>query len=389
PKHPKVNAVNLKPLTSFLEQPSLPRKGGILGTDPFEPNVAKAFIASRIFLGDAPGYLYVVFGKSGNRMGVPLAYRPWYYPWVAIISGIILVVGLFYILLFRRPVRMILTALKQITAGKLNERVPICGGNELAEIGENINQMADTIEATVSELRRTDRLQREMTAALCHDFGTPLFGAQAYLDQVINGRTWLSAAEQEERLSVAARNLTKLRELVSSFFELSKLDSRNLTPALEPFSVLDLVTEELVPKLKPLAESKHVTLRTEYDDGLPRVVGDMALIDRALTNLIINAINYNRPGGEVVIALNKKNGKVQLEVRDDGIGMKAEDIPFVFDRFFRSDQSRSTITGGSGLGLAIVKKILEAHDEEISVESLIDKGSKFTFSLKSYSAAGN
>lgn len=380
---PKFNTIDIKAIKDFVRLERASEKG-LYTPDPYSPETLGPYIAAEISLGETLGYLYVVLFKTLNRVG--LEYEkpiPWYYDWIVVIGCITVVVGILLARLFVRPIRKILGVVQMITEGSLSERISVKGRDELAQLGAKINSMADTIESMVGQLKRTDRLQREMVSALSHDFGTPLFSAEAYLKRVIHAEENLNYDQKKEFLEVSLRNLEKLRELVRAFFELSKLDASDVAPALEPFSVLDVVTEEVIPKLQPIAEQHQVVLRAEYDLRLPRVLADPALIERALTNLITNGIRYNRPGGAVLVRLTRKNDKVELQISDTGIGISEEDLPFIFDRFYRADRARSGSSGGSGLGLAIVKKILEAHNETISVSSSLDQGTSFTFSLKS------
>lgn len=380
---PKSRIVDIRPIKEFVSWNGVSRRT-FEGSDPYKPEASQWFIAAEISLEERDGYLYIVLFKRRERVGVeyetPL---PWYYDWIVIIGCIIVMLGIILTLIFVHPIRRILGVVERITEGSLSERTSVKGRDELAQLGSKINIMADTIESMVSQLQRTDALQREMVSALSHDFGTPLFSAQAYLERVTNGKENLSEDQKKEFLNVAHRNLEKLRELVRSFFELSKLDARDVAPKVEPFSVLDIVTEEILPKLQPLAEQNQITLRAEYDKRLPRVSADVGLIERVLTNLITNAIRYNQAGGDVLVKLTKNIDKVEIQVSDTGIGISEAELPFVFDRFYRSDKARSSASGGSGLGLAIVKKILESHDEEITVSSVLGQGTVFTFSLDS------
>lgn len=377
---PKLKAVDLQPIRAFLQLDSPPDKF-IRGTDPYAPDSLRSFVAAPVRLGSEEGYLYIQPKPTSRVVPAGPSAIPWYFDWILIVCSAIVLLGILLAVLFVRPLQRILGVVDRITQGQLKERVSVAGSDELAQLGDKINQMADTIESTVSQLQTTDRLQREMVSGLSHDFKTPLFSAQAYLERLQKGEGELSDEQREEFLEVAVRNLDRLGELIRAFFELSKLDARGMVPKREAFSILDVVTEEVIPKLGPLAAESQVTIKAEYDERLPRVYGDVALMERVLTNLVTNAVRYNRPGGEVAVHLNEIDERIHIQVKDNGIGIAEHDLPYIFDRFYRTDKARSSSSGGSGLGLAIVKRILEAHGEQIAVQSEIGKGTVFSFSL--------
>lgn len=373
-------SIDLEPIKDLLQRTEPPKRL-IRGSDPYLPGKVRSFLAAKVPLKTGEGYLYILTKPNSRVLASPGPRIRWYYGYIIMMGATVLLLGLLLSTLFVQPLKRILAVVDRITKGDLSQRTDISGYDELAQLGKKINQMADTIESTVSKLKTTDKLQREMVSALSHDFGTPLFSAQAYLERLERGKDKLSEEQQNEFLGVALRNLERLRDLVSAFFELSKLDARSVVPVKEPFSILDVVTEELVPKLQPIAEQKRVTIKAEYDESLPRAVGDVRLIERVLTNLVTNAIHYNQPDGQVSVRLTENDGKITIKIKDSGIGIAEEDLPHVFDRFYRTDKARSSSSGGSGLGLAIVKKILEAHGEQITVQSELAVGTVFSFSL--------
>ena len=172
-----------------------------------------------------------------------------------------------------------------------------------------------------------------------------------------------------------------LSKLVSELFELSKLDAKQVQPKPEQFSIAEL-TQDVVMKLKPQAEKNNVHLEPVFPKEIPLVFADIALMERALSNLIENAIQYTPTNGTVKVVLSNSNQKVRITVSDTGQGIPTQDLPYIFDRFYRVERSRNRTTGGTGLGLSIAKKILELHDSEILVESEVNVGTKFYFDLK-------
>ena len=182
-------------------------------------------------------------------------------------------------------------------------------------------------------------------------------------------------------------NVTEMLErLVEQLFELSKLDARQTDPYFEPFSVADLL-QDVVMKFMPVAEKNNIILSADVPEHLPQVYGDIGLIERALSNLIENALRYTPEKGNVKVKISQSNDKLRVIVTDTGPGIQEEELPYIFERFYRVDKSRDQATGGSGLGLAIAKKILEIHESSIKVESKVNVGTTFSFDLTAWHPA--
>jgi len=177
-------------------------------------------------------------------------------------------------------------------------------------------------------------------------------------------------------------NTRKLNKMIDDLFELSKLDAGNVQPNLEKVSVAELV-QDLVLQFKPIAEKKGVQLEAVFPENPNSLItADMSLLNRAITNLIDNAIKHTPEGGKVSIISTRNGEDVVLEVSDTGEGISTEDIPFVFDRFYQVDKSRSN-GSGAGLGLAIAQKIFALHGASLSVESPGVDGTTFKVSIPS------
>ena len=167
-----------------------------------------------------------------------------------------------------------------------------------------------------------------------------------------------------------------MRRLIELLLALSRLDAGQETMKRIPFD-LSRVTRDCVELIRPLAEERRVDLFTEL---LPlEIVGDSERLAQVVNNLVANAIQYNQPNGEVRVKLERRNGQAELTVSDTGAGIPAEDLPRVFERFYRAEKSRSS--GGLGLGLAISKAIVEAHDGTIEISSKVDVGTTFSVRL--------
>jgi signal transduction histidine kinase len=253
-------------------------------------------------------------------------------------------------------------------------------GDEIYELGTIFTQMADRIHQQVGQLKQTDLLRRELVANVSHDLRTPLTSLQGYLETLLLKEGTLSPQEQRTYLEIATKHSEQLGTLVAELFELAKLDSREMEPHVEPFSLGELV-QDVVQQLRLAAEQKRIGLHTHFPEDLPFVSADIGLIERVLKNLIENALRYTQPGGTVTVALIRENQTIVAEVTDTGCGISPEDLPYIFDRFFRTGANNQEQSTGAGLGLAIAKQILELHGSAIEAQSILNSGTTFTFHL--------
>lgn len=250
---------------------------------------------------------------------------------------------------------------------------------EVSKATDAFNKMAATIEANIQEIKNNDRLRRDLIANISHDLRSPLASIQGYLETIMIKEEKLSSTERRDYLEIVYKNFQRLNRLVDDLLELSKLDAKQIKPKPEHFSIAEL-TQDVVLKFKPQAEKQHITIHSDFPSGIPIVEGDIGMIERALSNLLDNALIYTPEKGTVTVELQDKEKKVSVKVTDNGKGISDTDLPRVFDRFYRADKSRST--EGTGLGLAITKKIIDAHHGEITVQSHLNKGTTFQFELQ-------
>lgn len=194
----------------------------------------------------------------------------------------------------------------------------------------------------------------------------------------------LSEAEQADYLEKVYGSTEKLSRLVDQLFEYTRLEAQQVKPDKEPFSILDLALD-LVSHFKVIADKKQLNIQLKAPETLPLVFADIGLVERAMQNLLENALKFTPQGGEVVLELRPSDKHVAIVVSDTGPGIAAADQPYIFDRYRQHDQQGKA--EGAGLGLAIVKKIMELHNTTIRVVSEAEKGSKFLFDLPSYTTS--
>jgi signal transduction histidine kinase len=232
----------------------------------------------------------------------------------------------------------------------------------------------------VTELKQKDLLRRDLIANVAHDLRTPLSSMRGYLETLLIKNTEIGSEERIQYLQIILSSTIQLSNLIDELFKLSRLEAKQVQLKRESFSLVDLV-QDVVLKLMQFAVKNNIQLLVELVDDIPSVYADIGLIERVITNLLDNAIRYTPPGGIVKVMLTRKSKAVRLCLVDTGCGIAAEDLPFVFDRYYRRKKKTPSGEKGTGLGLAITKKILELHNSYIQVESKLGVGTKFYFDL--------
>jgi signal transduction histidine kinase len=215
-------------------------------------------------------------------------------------------------------------------------------------------------------------------ANVSHDLRTPLASLHGYLETLLMKEGKLSAQEQRNFLEIAVKQSERLGTLVAELFELAKLESHETQLHCELFSLGELV-QDVAQKLQLAAEKKKIRLQTHFRADLPFVFADIRLIERVLENLIENALRYTPEGGTVTVALAREGKKVAVRVEDTGCGIPQQDLPYIFNRFYRGENHQRS--EGAGLGLAITKRILDLHGCLIETVSAVNVGTSIGFQL--------
>jgi signal transduction histidine kinase len=252
--------------------------------------------------------------------------------------------------------------------------------DDIDQLELTFTEMAARIEDQMEQLQRADAMRRELVANVSHDLRTPLATLQGYIETLLLKDGVLDAQARRSYLETAIKHCERLSKLVSELLELAKLDAYDIQAEREPFNLSELV-QDVVQKFLLMAGDKQITLSTQCETNLPFVNADIGLIERALENLIENAVHNTPPGGSVRLVLKPHQDNVAVEVTDTGQGIPTEELAHIFNRFYQLDKSRKSELEHSGLGLAITKKILELHDRSINVASALDSGTTFSFKL--------
>jgi signal transduction histidine kinase len=269
------------------------------------------------------------------------------------------------------PVQAMALAAQRIADGRYDERVLVSGEDELAQLALRFNQMAE-------KLNEVESMRRRLIGDVSHELRTPLTAIRGSMEGLIDG-VLPATAETYGQIHAEAERLNRL---VDDLQELSRVEAHAYQLDIRPVDVSQLVLT-VIKRLAPQAESKHILLGSELLPDLPRILADEDRVVQTLTNLTGNALQYTPEDGKVTITAKRIEDKVQISVRDTGIGIPPEHLPYIFDRFYRVDKSRSRRAGGgSGIGLTIARALVEAQGGHISVESQGgEHGSTFIFTL--------
>lgn len=249
----------------------------------------------------------------------------------------------------------------------------------LSGLEEAIKGMFEKARSDIEYLKRLERIRTEFLANVSHELRTPIFAIQGYIETLLNG----AVNDKKVNLSFlekANHHTINLSNLLNDLIDISMIESGEMRMSYRYFKIHQYL-ESIVNELKPMADEKGIELVYEYQDEKLELFGDRNKLRQVLINLIQNAIKYTEQGKvEIVVEEEKKFGLIKI--KDTGIGIPAEDINRIFERFYRVDKARSRAVGGTGLGLAIVKHIIEAHGSKIEVKSTVNQGSEFSFRLK-------
>ena len=381
-KEIKREKVSLGPIREFL---NTDRFVSIKGDDPRDRERQKPFSAASIRLkDDSPGYIYVILGSEQYDLASSGIRKQFLTS--TIFKGLVValiftgILGLTLFFLMTKRLRRVTEVVTGFGDGNLSQRLEIGSKDDFGRLAGAFNQMADTIAKNIDELKHADDLRRELIANVSHDLRTPLAAIQGYLETILMKKDDISAAELQRYMEICLQNSRYLNQLVSELFELSKLNAIHARPDMEPFSITDLI-QDIALKFKSAADTKNIEIKYVFEESVPLVTADIGMIERALSNLLDNAIRYAPLNARVAIELTRDDYHVRVKISDTGPGIDDEDLPHLFLPYYRGKRTRSKDHQGTGLGLAITKRILELHESDIFVTSELNKGTTFYFDL--------
>lgn len=333
-----------------------------------------AIIGTVYVMREAPGQ---GFGARISATFVFLARFWWQFLLAgAVAAGIALLLARWLARGMTKPLRDMAQAAKQMATGDYSQRVETTSRDEVGQLANAFNKMS-------TELAGTERLRRELVANVSHELKTPIAGLRAHLENVLDG------VEQPDphTLEVMLQQSDRLAGLVDQLLELSRLESGDLPLHEEPMELRPLVSR-VASEVGVARAGIDVQVENDVDSDLPPLMADPERVHQVLFNLLDNAVRFTPAGGEVHVTAERTNGRCTVSVRDSGLGIDAEHLPHLFERFYRVDPARSRQRGGTGIGLAIARSVVESHGGHIWAESEPGKGSTFRFDLPVAAGAG-
>lgn len=270
------------------------------------------------------------------------------------------------------PLKDMSRAAKSYAAGNFDIRIPVRGDDEVAELASAFNQMATGLESLES-------MRSSFLANVSHDLKTPMTTISGFIDAIISGA--IPAENQTEYLERIKSEVHRLSRLVRQLLDLSRIQAGDRKFTFEQFDICE-VARQIVLSFEQKIDEKHLDVEFNCEDDRMKVIADKDAIHQILYNICDNAVKFSRDGGKYKIDITSKDKKIHVSVYNEGEGISKEDLPFVFERFYKTDKSRGLDKTGVGLGLYISKTIIDAHGESISVQSEKDEYCRFEFTLK-------
>ncbi|WP_028572999.1 sensor histidine kinase [Desulfonatronum lacustre] len=385
----KRKQVSLEPLRRLLEDMN---RYPVLGDDPRSHDRQKVFSVTPVPSEENPdGYLYVVLrgeeydaAETMARGGRVLALSAWA---LLVSLAVVLVAGLAIFRLLTRRLTDLTRLVEAFENSDMSRKPPVTWRDkrpvvrdEIDYLGVTFDEMARRIASQIEQLTEKDAQRRQLVAQVSHDLRTPLASMQGYIESLKLRRDRLSPQEQDRLLDIALKEGRHLSRLVDELFELAALEAREKQPVPEPFPLAELV-HDVVQKHGQAARDSQLELTLSGDPDLPTAYADLAMTERVLDNLIGNAIAYSPAGGHIEVVVGQEGGVPGVCVHDTGPGIPEQDLPHIFEPFYRGASSGA---GHAGLGLAIARRIMALQGGDIRVENRAAGGASFCILLPVY-----
>lgn len=282
------------------------------------------------------------------------------------------IVGFLFSRHLSNPIQRMNRVARRIASGEFTEKIPISGKDEVWQLAENFNHM-------VQSLEQLETLRRDFVSNVSHELRTPITTIKGFVEGILDGT--IPQERQQTYLRIVCDETNRMKRMVNDLLDLTKLESGAATLNRTSFDINELIRICVISMSQQL-EDKNLMFDADFVTDRLFVRADRDAIQRVLLNLMGNAVKFTPDGGEIRVRTRQERDHCHVEVSDTGTGISEADLPFVFDRFYKTDKSRSTDRTGLGLGLAITKNILTAHGETIFVESGINHGTTFHFTLQ-------
>ena len=407
----KRTTVNLEPLRKALDFANH-NSSTLLGDVPTSNTEQAVFSAAPVVVAGETGYIYSVLSSQQNEIATALAREDFFLRSGSLMLLLTLVgagvFGLVAFFLLTTRLRELSKTVVGFGSGNLDARLEVKGDDEIAGVASVFNEMATTIVDNIKTLENTDRSRRELIATIYHDLSNPLTSLQLNLELLDELDRENLETQTPKVVQTALGNVHYMEALISDLFELSKFEAKEIP--FEPVVVSGKkLLRNLVDSFQLSADRAKIELRlvtdlandssSKTEETDEQVWADPVLLNRALANLLNNAIKHTPPGGFVELRLTRSSSNLLFEIADSGSGVSENERKHLFDRFYRTYESRKTAVKGSGLGLTIVREILLLHNSDIALKDNVlneetsipgkAQGTVFYFSLQSYKEKSN
>lgn len=291
----------------------------------------------------------------------------------ALVAVLLAFLGVSYITnRMTKPIAAMNNTVKRFSKGDFEARVAVSGGDEVAELGQSFNDMANEINAL-------EQSRRSFVANVSHELRSPLTSMRGFLEAIQDGT--IPGEEQAKYLDIVINECKRMTGMVNDLLDLARIESGAYELKLEQFDINELVIRTLLT-FEARVNARHIDVVMDFESDRTMVEADQQQIAQVIRNLVDNAIKFSPEGGKLTLCIKKDRGKAVVSVRDEGAGIAPEDLPYVFDRFYKGEKAHTPSGTSTGLGLSIVKRIVEQHNETITVESPPGSGACFTFTVK-------
>lgn len=296
------------------------------------------------------------------------------HPWLqmAVTLALSLIPLLVFWFMLYRPLEKIIRAASQSAADHSSPNLEYSGDDELGQLNTALNYLAESVNSSRES-------QRKFISNISHDFRSPLTSIKGYVEAILDGT--IPVEVQEKYLHIVVSETERLNKLTEGLLTLNTFDDQGVYLDLTSFDLVPVITDTIAA-FEGLSQAKNIRIRSSFTAPSIMVCADMARIQQVLYNLVDNAIKFSYNDSEILIrANNNQRKRVFVSVKDNGEGISRENLPRIWNRFFKTDASRGRDKKGTGLGLSIVKEIIRAHDQNIDVISTEGVGSEFIFTL--------
>jgi len=384
----KLKRIDTSPIKQFtIGNIELP----MLGDDPRSPTRKKIFSAASIkHNNQLLGYLYIIIGgEDYDSIATALQLsKAWQIGLFGMGTALLFLLAasllLFYAL--TKPLRTLaieITAFEQSGFKQSPEKIHTTnnhGSSEVLQLSTSFHHMARQIVALLNRLEKLDEVRREFLSYLSHDLRTPLTGTTAYLETLTLKFDAIDDAEKMRFIEKSLANCARLDSMINELLELARLDNNQVVLNKQSFSIEDSLSD-LYSSLEGLAQLKNIQLNVQCDLDEQCVSGDIAKLERVIQNLVANAIHYTPNNGTVTISATNNSHQVTIAITDTGQGISEEDLPYIFEPYYRAKNALTPYNKGTGLGLAICQRLLALHGITLEVTSTVHQGTRFFFNI--------